>query len=362
MANEKQKINGFLKYKFNLKQRVNLYKRLKSFIEEQFPVYDSLVKFKLRFEKRKDFKAKVIDLWLVKMQNGSSFSEAIEGWVPDAELNLITAGEEGGGLENGLGEAIKFAESSMRIKSAVINGSIYPVVLLVVIIGFIALFSVQLAPTYLKILPLSMWPDMGQRLYAVSKFIINDWWVVLSVISVTTVVITKTMGNWTGPVREIFDKFPPWSIYKTYHSSSFLISLSSMMKSGTPLNDGLKRIKAVSSKWVSVYVAEMMKNLKKGGKNFGKHLDVGLLDEEVAGDVIDYSELGKFEEAIYSIGEKSLEESVEKINAKMGLFKNLMIVMVGAVVMTIYYTTNELNGAVAEKASSSTSSTTGGRS
>jgi len=128
------------------------------------------------------------------------------------------------------------------------------------------------------------------------------------------------------------------------------------MQSGTPLNESLKKIKKTSSPWLADYVNDMEKNLKKGGKNFGSHLDVGLLDEETAGDVIDYSELGKFEQAVYTIGEKNLEQSVEKIEVRMAMLKNLMLVLVGLTVGMIYYTSIELNGSVAESASSSTSS------
>jgi type II secretory pathway component PulF len=129
-----------------------------------------------------------------------------------------------------------------------------------------------------------------------------------------------------------------------------------MMQSGTPLNDALKKIKQSSSPWLAVYMEDMMKNLRRGGKNFGQHLNVGLMDDETAGDVIDYSELGKFEEAIYSIGEKNLEQSVARIESRMGILKNLMIVLVGVTVGVIYYTSIELNGTVAEAASSQTAS------
>ncbi len=84
------------------------------------------------------------------------------------------------------------------------------------------------------------------------------------------------------------------------------------------------------------------------------HLDVGLMDNETAGDVIDYSELGSFETAIYKIGEENLKESVEKINSRMSIIRNIMIGMVGVIVMVIYYTTIELNTSVAEAASNST--------
>ncbi len=351
---KKSPINPVLKFRFSLNHRIVFYKKLMSFTKEEFPVFDSLVKFKERFDKKKDFRAKIIEHILNTMKHGYSFSYALKGWVPEAELNLISAGEEGKGIDTGLAEAIKFGDSAKKIKSTIVAGSIYPLVLLSVVLGFIAMFSVQMAPTYLNILPLQRWPSLGQSLYGFSTFIVNYMIILLLILAALGVFIGKTMGGWTGPIRRIFDKLPPWSIYKVYQASSFLISLASMMQSGTPLNDALKKIKNSGSPWLAGYLEEMLKNMKKGGKNFGQHLHVGLLDEETAGDVIDYSELGKFEEAIYSIGEQNLEESVKKISQKMGLARNLMIVIMGLTVGIIYYTSIELNSAVAEAASSNT--------
>jgi type II secretory pathway component PulF len=348
--NSKNKINGFLKWRLGLSKRINIYERLESFTREEFPVYDSLFKFKQRYDKKNDFRGKIISIWLENMKNGASFSKAISGWVPEAELNLISAGEDGNGIEKGLEEAIKFAKSSQKIKNTIIGGSVYPVILLLVVLGFIAMFSKQMAPTYLKILPLERWPELGQYFYMFSSAIVNYWYILLITIMAGAFIIGTTINHWTGNIRELFDKFPPWSVYKVYQSCSFLIGLASMMQSGTPLNDALAKLKKTSSPWLANYVDDMMKNLKRGGKNFGQHLNVGLLDEETAGDVIDYSELGKFETAIYSIGEKNLLQSVNAIEIKMSVARNLMIVIVGLTVGLIYYTNIELNGAVAEAA------------
>lgn len=62
------------------------------------------------------------------MKLGQSFHEAIEGFVPDAELNLISAGEQGPGIDKGLQEAASFARSSREIRDIIIDGSVYPVV------------------------------------------------------------------------------------------------------------------------------------------------------------------------------------------------------------------------------------------
>lgn len=351
MAKENNFKMKLLKFRFGLTQRINLYERLKSYTEEEFPVYESLARFKARYDKSKDYRGEIIGYWLDEMQSGQSFSKTVKGWIPDSELNLISSGEDGAGLEKGLGEAIKFAQSAQKIKSIIIGGAMYPAILLAVVLGFIAMFSIQMAPTYLGLLPLDRWPTLPQYFYMFSKFIVDFMPLLLLIGVILSIIIGISISKWVGSVREVFDKLPPWSVYKVYQGCAFLIGLASMMQSGIPLNDSLDKMRKSSGKWLQNYIDEMQKNLRRGGQNFGQHLNVGLLDDETSGDVIDYSELGKFEEAVYSIGEKNLERSVKVIDLKMGLARNLMLIVVGLTVGMIYWTNIELNSTIAESVS-----------
>lgn len=343
---------GFLKFRFGLGRRISFYKRLMSYAEEGYPVYDTLVKFKKRLDGRKDPVGQIIGIWLDSMKRGKQFSQAIEGWVPDAELNLISSGEKGEGIHVGLKEAIRFTEAASKMKAVIVGGSIYPGALLAMALGFLAGFSKYLSPVFVAILPVSLWPADAQLLQGMSEFMVTYWYIGIGIAVAIGIVVKQTIGWWSGPFRKFADKLPPWSIYKSYNTAAFLITLSSMMKSGTPLNDSLKAMSKISSIWLNTYLSKMIKNLKQGGKNFGVALDVGLMDEETAGDVIDYSELGKFEKAIHSIGEQSIENNIKTIEGQMGVAKNLMLVVVAGLVGWIYFTSYNLNGIVAESASS----------
>lgn len=345
------KVDNFLKFRaLGLRSRLTLYKRIKSYTEEQFPIAASLEKFKQRYDKKKDPRGKVIGLWLENMTNGATFVQAIEGWIPDTEMNLITAGDEGRGIEYGLAEAIKFTESAEKIKKVIKSNATYPVVLGTLLYLMLSMFAIKLAPTYLKYLDLNLWPSLAKILFHVGDALASYWIFVIAFLIIVTVFVSTTIAKWIGGLRELADKLPPWSIYKTYQACSFLISLASMMQSGRPLNKSLQRLKESSPPYLCFYIDKMLENLKTGGKNFGVHLNVGLLDEETAGDVEDYSSLGRFEEAVYTIGEENLKNSIERIETNMGLVRVLMMFLVAMTLGWIYYANIELNTAVAEAA------------
>lgn len=343
----------FLKARFSLSLRIKLYKKLMQYTKQGFPVFETLIKLKKRQESSKNFQAKIFEIWINEMKKGKPFYQAIVGWVPETEINLIAAGEKGEGLNVGLDEAIRFTESFSKIKSIIIGGSIYPVALIVIAFFFIASFSTKLAPVFLSFLPLNFWPSDAQFLLALSNIVSTYWYLVLGAMGLGGFFISKTIGLWNGIIREkVLDKLPPWSIYKSYNTAAFLITLSSMMRSGTPLNNSLQAMSKISNTWLKTYLDKMMKNLKSGGKNFGVALDVGLMDKETAGDIIDYSELGSFEKAIHEIGTQNIEDIILRIGAQMAVFRNVMLLFVGVIISWIYFTTYMLNTIVAENATS----------
>jgi type II secretory pathway component PulF len=342
---------SLLKARFGVSKRINFYERLMSYVEEGYPIVDTLKKFKFRYDKNKDFRGKIIAIWIEKMNRGASFTKAIKGWVPETELSLISAGESGQGISIGLKEAIRFTLASRKIKNTIISGSAYPLLLLVIVLGAISGFAKYMAPTFLTIIPLARWPDDARNLYSISSFVVNDWMYLLTALVAVTFVISYTMARWSSVVRrKVFDKIPPWSIYKSYNNSAFLINLSSTMKSGVSLNDSIKNMSSNAGPWFNFYLKKMLLNLRKGGKNYGEHLDVGFLDQETAGDVIDYSELGKFEKAIYSIGEQNIEKSVVRIQAQMAIVRGIMLFVIAFTISSIYSTSVSLNTAASEQA------------
>ena len=168
-------------------------------------------------------------------------------------------------------------------------------------------------------------------------------------IAALSALISYTINGWVGRAREIFDHLPPWSGYKNYQASSFLIGLASMLKAGVALNDALKMMVKNAPPWLCVHINQMLAALKGGGSNYGEALDTGLFDEETAGDISDYARLSSFENAIFTIGERMVELGVERTSQKMDVAKNLMLFLVAGTVFWIYYTSYDLQTTIAEK-------------
>lgn len=335
--------------KFGLANRISLYERMSAFLEAGIPVFDALEAIRSRMEKRKDIRAKMFEEWLSVMRSGSRFSDAVKAWVPSSEYMLISSGEQGGRLVDGLKEATRLSTAAAKIKKAIIAGAALPALLFFMLGGMVAGFDVYMAPVFKNLLPVSQWPDSAQTLYGISHFITTFWYIIITGFVVGSGVIAYTINGWVGRAREIFDNLPPWSVYKNYQASSFLIGLASMLKAGVALNDALKMMLKNASPWLSVHINQMLSALKGGGANYGEALDTGLFDEETAGDISDYARLSSFENAIYTIGERMVVLGVERTNQKMDVAKNLMLFLVAGTVFWIYFTSYSLQTVIAEK-------------
>lgn len=337
------------KMKFGLTNRISLYERLSAFLEAGIPVFDALEAIRSRMEKRKDARAHMFGDWLNVMRSGSRFSDAVKDWIPSSEYMLISSGEQGGRLIDGLKEATRLSTAAAKIKKAIYAGAALPALLFFMLGAMVAGFDVYMAPVFKNLLPIPQWPENAQTLYFISHFLSTYWYLIFAVLGGATVGISYTMNSWVGRAREVFDFLPPWSVYKNYQASSFLIGLASMLKAGVALNDALKMMLKNASPWLGVHINQMLASLKGGGSNYGDALNTGLFDEETAGDISDYARLSSFENAIYTIGERMVVLGVERTNQKMDVAKNLLLFLVAGTVFWIYFTSYSLQTTIAER-------------
>lgn len=340
------------KMRFGLKTRISLYERIADFLDAQIDVVSTLKSLQVRYAKAGDYRAHILGEWISNMEHGIVFSDALKDWVPPAEHMLISAGERGIGLKSGLTEAKVLSTASAQTKGAILGGIVFPIALFGMIIGLMFMFQTQQVPAFKGMLPIDQWPSSAKWLYNVSYFFYHYLWLVLGGMGGIGFLIGSTMGKWTRPPREIFDKFPPWSIYKSYQASSFLIGMASLMQAGIASYDALIMMRRNASPWMRMHLERMMSSMKVGGSNPGKALDTGLLDKEIAGDVQDYSRLGSFQDAIYRMGSRSLQDGVKSIEQKMVIIRNLMLVVVAVSIGWMYLTSYNLQTTIASRASS----------
>lgn len=341
------------KMRFTLKIRISLYERIASFLDAGIDLTNALEAIQARYKKSKDYRGKVLSNWLSELKKGKDFSTAIKPWVPFSEFMLINAGVETGNIAEGLRKTIMLSKSSAENKGAIIGGLVMPIFLFLMLFMLIVGFRVKMVPVFEGILPISEWPSMAHSLNDLASGVYDNLNIIIFIMVGSFAAIVSTLNIWHGKIRSYFDYLPPWSLYRNFQGSSFLISLSALMSSGIPGYTAIEDMNRNASPWMKYHLKQMMAKMKKGG-NAGTALDTGMIDKETAGNIADYSKLGSFENAIDQIGTKALSESVIKTKIKMKAISTLLLFVVAGSVVTIYYAIFDLQNAVAEKSQSRT--------
>lgn len=311
---------------FGADKRLNTYEQLASMTRDNIPIDACVNRIYERKLARSRGDRHIFKRWANALSSGKSFSQAIADDVPDAELVLIGAGERSRDLANGLEQAVYVARASQAMRSAVIKELAMPVVMIAALTALVIGFSLKMAPEFAKMLPPAKWSSSGQVLYAISKVVSQFWMVGLIGLFVIGGAIGYSVPRWTGTLRAKFDRIPPYSIYRTISSSTFMVALASLLRSEVPLPEALKFIRANSSPWARSHLAVMSARIR-AGREYGEVLETGMLDDETSDNVVIYSKSQDFDVAIMNLGTRAIDASVKRLKAQAAV-ANIVVMMV----------------------------------
>ncbi|MND11568.1 Toxin coregulated pilus biosynthesis protein E [compost metagenome] len=316
--------------------RMSIYRKIAAFLEEGVPLHDILIKLSKQYKRAKDGRYKILNEWAQSLEAGQSFSATLQEWVPPSEAMIIRSGEKSGDLASAFANAVSATEAARSMRSAIIGNMAYPMALLVMICSLIYLFSTQAVPQLTAVKDPEYWPDVSRSLYDMSVFVQQKWWAVLIGVTAFSGLVSWSMSRFVGSVRTKLDVIPPWSVYRTFQSSVFMISISAMMKSGTPIVDSIKEMRGMSNKYVSEHLREILAQLN-AGKPIGSALNTGFLDKETGIDIEIYGELADMQKSMERIGAKSIENALVNIVNAANMAKNLILIGVAGYIAWVYY-------------------------
>lgn len=341
----------YVKFQFNSLVRLRLYEKIASFMKQGTPLNDTLTLLSRQYEKSfpGDARAKVMREWSAQMAAGIAFADAIGDWAPLSEVMLIKAGEKGGTLADAFTNAVQATTAQRVMISTLKSKMTYPVVLLLVLFAMVYMFSTQVIPTLADMMPPEKWPSMAKALYDLAMFVQSKWWVVFLLLGITVFAINWTLSRVTGDVRRWLEKVPPWSVYRSFQSSMFLIAISAMMRTGRPLADSLEDITTMANPYVLEHLVLMQSKFRSGVPN-GTAMNGGFFDKETGIELEIYGDTSDFASAMDMIGRTAVESSLASISAASTVMNNLSLALVASYVSWAFMSIQQLSTAIAQQA------------
>lgn len=347
----------FAKLMFGHATRVRVYRQLERLLRNGIPVHKALDEIYRRASKdqRKPDNpdAHVIDQWRSAYKNGTPLGRAAQGWIPYQEQMLIEAGELSGNIPHALRAVVEISTSSARIRGALIGGLAYPLALFLVILAMLYGFGRFIIPPFGEILEPHKWVGGAGQMRVLSELV--RVWTLPALIAVfgLLTLYASTVAIWTGRIRVLFDRISPWSMYRMYAGTGFLISLAALIRAGVAVPEALRRLKRHASPYLAERIEATLYHINSGA-NLGEALqrtETNFPDREIIDDLRVYAALQGFEDALEQIAHEWLEMTVERVRAQARILNNLMLFILAGMIGWLAWGLFELQKQVTGSAS-----------
>ncbi len=281
---------------------------------------------------------------LDKVRGGTPLSEALEaqnGVFSRFYINMIRAGEAGGGLEGVLDRLSDYLERSKELRGTVTTALIYPAILVVM-----AALSLMVLLTFVVPQFQEMFDSAGKELpvptqivVGVSEFLQSYWWLLFLVIGALVTFMRTQFEN--PESRYVWDKrmlaLPMvGDLICKLEVASFSRTLGTLLGNGVPLLSALSIVReTLSNKILAEKIEVATNSLKEGGDMSAPLIESNLFPKMAMQMIQLGEETGSLEEMLNRVAntyDKEIKTSIERM---LTMLEPILIVGLGIVIAAI---------------------------
>ena len=327
-----------LLFRTNTEKRMAICRKLASLLRNDFTLIDALERLEM-IESKNGTKpnepfAIVMRQWQKNLERGMSFSEATRGWVPPEETLLVTSGNLSN-LVVALENVGRVVDGTQRIKRAMTTAIAYPMFLLALTFGIIIMVGLYLVPPLAEIAGNNIiWHGTAKSLIWLSDFSIKYWYFFLVIFASMVAIVWLSLPNWSGRMRVLFDKLPPWNVYKIQVSVGWLMSLAAMVSAGITIPDAMRMLSDSANRYLR-RILDIALRYIANGDNLGvamANTEKNFPDNEIIGDLMIYADMNGFDENLTQVANDYLDESVRKMEKVSNTLNSVGILLISAII------------------------------
>ena len=280
------------------------------------------------------------------VESGSPLSESLakHPHVFDGlYVNMVKAGEAGGVLDVILSRLAGFMEKAVRLKKKIKGAMVYPAVVGTVTLSILLLIMVFVVPrfeTVFKSLPgVGELPVITQKLQAFSKFLIEQWYVLILIV-VVLVMSIKFIGRTRGG-RRFFDRLRLnlpiiGPLARRVVVARFARTFGTLIASGVPILEALDICRATSGNVIlEEALGKVRESISEGGTIAEPLGESGIMDDIVINMVDVGEETGELDKMLIRVADNYDEEVDVAVGALVSILEPLMILFMGGAVFLI---------------------------
>lgn len=283
------------------------------------------------------------------VEKGETLSSAMrsEGDIfPSLLVSMVAAGEASGSLETAIERmAIQF-EKDAKISGMVKKAMIYPIILIIVMIGVVIAMMMFVIPNFMDMfegLDAEM-PFMTVMVINMSNFILDKWW--LLILIVVGIVFAYKSYYKTDAGRHVIDrikiKIPVFGVLTVKTACArFSRIMSTLLSAGMPM---ISAIEIAAGTMDNVLFKDALQKVRSGvalGMGFSQQIGVTRLFPAMLVHMVGIGEeTGNIEDMLTNVAnyyDEEVELATQSVTALMEpMIIIVMAVVVGALVLAIY--------------------------
>ena len=208
-----------------------------------------------------------------RVNEGSSLAKALEAhpkMFSDLYVNMVKAGETAGNLDVVLTRLTEFIEAQIELRSKIIGAMIYPVIMLVIGIGIMALLFMFVIPKITQIFKDqgAALPFLTRALIGFSELMANWWFIIIPAAIAGAIAFWRWKGSPEGKPK--WDRFVlkvPFvnNLVRMIAIARFARTLGTLLSSGVPLLQAMAIVKDILGNTRLIEVVEDARvNIREG--------------------------------------------------------------------------------------------------
>lgn len=274
------------------------------------------------------------------VQKGESFSSTLEmhaGSFPDFLISMVNAGESSGSLDVIMTRMSDHYANENKLKNTIKSAMVYPIILAVLCVVIVIFLFAFIMPTFIDMYddPSTM-PALTKMMDAISKFIINKWYILI-ILAVGIFFGIQYMLK-VPSIRYKFDRLlikgpMVGPLITKIYTGRFSRTLSNLYSSGIPMVECLQKASSVLG---NSYIDEKFENVIDEVKQ-GETLSAAITRTEVFESMFcSVIYVGEESGALDSILDKTSdyyeEESDSAVKRLVSMVEPVMLIFMGVII------------------------------
>jgi len=329
-----------VKLAFGAKARAELYDIIANFVEDGMPVFEAISEVHLRLEREKSPIAEVTRGVQRAMRGRSgqamTVGQALAHWVDPVEAMIIDAGAQAGRVDEGFRMAKRLCETNARVRTTVMGESLYPMALLMMVLGGLILVGMIIVPVLSEILPRAKWPADAKILGWLGDHAVGITLALGAFVGIVACAFAMSKSRWTGAARDRFDAHVfPWNVSCSVKGALLLSSISVMLKSGIPFDTILNQLGSAGGDWERYQLGRMRAKLR-AARPQGEALASEMYAKAIRWQIELYGRMNNFAEAIDKLSHRVVDQVIERVKRTFAAVRYATMFLVAGMIVWTY--------------------------